>query len=149
MATVYLAEDLKHDRKVAIKVLKPELAAVLGAERFVVEIKTTASFFARLRVNDEDLGVYSNIEPIGRPFLRRVFGDDGGAFEGMQGDFEPGRLSRIFEKRAGRTDGRRRLEQLTALLATAGPVSLPDGNRSSAPRPASISNGAQPPEMVS
>ena len=43
MATVYLAADLKHDRKVAIKVLKPELAAVLGADRFVVEIKTTAS----------------------------------------------------------------------------------------------------------
>ena len=43
MATVYLAHDLKHDRKVAIKVLKPELAAVIGAERFVVEIKTTAS----------------------------------------------------------------------------------------------------------
>ena len=42
MATVYLAEDLKHDRKVAVKVLKPELAAVLGAERFVREIKTTA-----------------------------------------------------------------------------------------------------------
>ena len=42
MATVYLAQDLKHDRQVAIKVLKPELAAVLGAERFVVEIKTTA-----------------------------------------------------------------------------------------------------------
>ena len=35
MATVYLAQDLKHDRKVALKVLKPELAAVLGAERFV------------------------------------------------------------------------------------------------------------------
>ena len=43
MATVYLAHDLKHDRKVAIKVLKPELAAVLGAERFVVENKTTAA----------------------------------------------------------------------------------------------------------
>jgi serine/threonine protein kinase/Tol biopolymer transport system component len=43
MATVYLAEDLKHDRKVALKVLKPELAAVLGAERFIVEIKTTAA----------------------------------------------------------------------------------------------------------
>jgi eukaryotic-like serine/threonine-protein kinase len=43
MATVYLAHDLKHDRLVAIKVLKPELAAVLGAERFVVEIKTTAA----------------------------------------------------------------------------------------------------------
>src|SRR5947208_5596042 len=43
MATVYLAHDVRHDRKVAIKVLKPELAAVLGAERFVVEIKTTAA----------------------------------------------------------------------------------------------------------
>ena len=43
MATVYLAEDLKHDRKVAIKVLKPELAAVIGAERFLTEIKTTAN----------------------------------------------------------------------------------------------------------
>jgi Tol biopolymer transport system component/tRNA A-37 threonylcarbamoyl transferase component Bud32 len=43
MATVYLADDVRHDRKVALKVLKPELAAVLGAERFVVEIKTTAA----------------------------------------------------------------------------------------------------------
>jgi eukaryotic-like serine/threonine-protein kinase len=43
MATVYLAHDLKHDRSVALKVLKPELAAVLGAERFVQEIKTTAA----------------------------------------------------------------------------------------------------------
>ena len=43
MATVYLAADLKHDRQVAIKVLKPELAAVLGADRFVQEIKTTAA----------------------------------------------------------------------------------------------------------
>ena len=43
MATVYLAEDLKHKRKVALKVLKPDLAAVLGAERFVQEITTTAN----------------------------------------------------------------------------------------------------------
>jgi len=43
MATVYLARDLKHERDVAIKVLKPELAAVLGADRFVTEIKTTAA----------------------------------------------------------------------------------------------------------
>jgi len=43
MATVYLAQDLKHDRKVAVKVLKPELAAVLGAERFLAEIKVTAN----------------------------------------------------------------------------------------------------------
>ena len=43
MATVYLAEDMKHRRKVAVKVLRPELAAVLGAERFVQEITTTAA----------------------------------------------------------------------------------------------------------
>ena len=42
MATVYLAHDMKHDRKVAVKVLRPELAAVLGAERFLNEIKVTA-----------------------------------------------------------------------------------------------------------
>jgi serine/threonine-protein kinase len=39
MATVYLAQDLKHLRKVAIKVLRPELASALGAERFEREIK--------------------------------------------------------------------------------------------------------------
>jgi serine/threonine-protein kinase len=43
MATVYLAEDLKHGRKVAIKVLHPELSAVLGGERFLAEIKVTAN----------------------------------------------------------------------------------------------------------
>ena len=43
MATVYLAQDLKHDRKVAVKVLRPELAAVIGAERFLREIKTIAT----------------------------------------------------------------------------------------------------------
>ncbi|MEN8144761.1 MAG: bifunctional serine/threonine-protein kinase/formylglycine-generating enzyme family protein, partial [Gemmatimonadota bacterium] len=42
MATVYLAEDLRHSRTVAIKVLKPELAAALGRERFLREIKITA-----------------------------------------------------------------------------------------------------------
>jgi len=38
MATVYLAHDLKHDRPVALKVLRPEVAAALGAERFLREI---------------------------------------------------------------------------------------------------------------
>ncbi|MEO8564526.1 MAG: protein kinase [bacterium] len=42
MATVYLAEDIKHHRQVAVKVLRPELAAVIGAERFLTEIRTTA-----------------------------------------------------------------------------------------------------------
>jgi serine/threonine-protein kinase len=43
MATVFLADDLRHARRVALKVLKPELAAVVGAERFLGEIRTTAS----------------------------------------------------------------------------------------------------------
>src|SRR5690349_20242083 len=43
MATVYLAHDIKHDRKVAVKVLDPELGAVLGAERFLSEIRVTAN----------------------------------------------------------------------------------------------------------
>ncbi|HTS88932.1 MAG TPA: serine/threonine-protein kinase [Gemmatimonadales bacterium] len=43
MATVYLAQDLRHDRRVAIKVLRPELSAILGADRFLQEIKTTAN----------------------------------------------------------------------------------------------------------
>ena len=40
MATVYLAHDLRHGRRVAIKVLRPELAAVIGADRFLREIQT-------------------------------------------------------------------------------------------------------------
>src|SRR5262245_63930911 len=42
MATVYLAKDVRHDRDVALKVLRPELAAVLGAERFLNEVRITA-----------------------------------------------------------------------------------------------------------
>ena len=43
MATVYLAYDLRHDRKVAVKVLRPELAAIIGGDRFLAEIRTTAN----------------------------------------------------------------------------------------------------------
>jgi Tol biopolymer transport system component len=43
MATVYLAHDVRHDRQVAVKVLHPELAAVIGADRFLSEIRTTAN----------------------------------------------------------------------------------------------------------
>jgi serine/threonine protein kinase len=43
MATVYLARDLKHHRQVALKVLRPELAAVIGVKRFLQEIETTAN----------------------------------------------------------------------------------------------------------
>jgi serine/threonine protein kinase len=43
MATVFLARDLKHDRVVALKLLDPELGAVIGAERFLSEIRVTAN----------------------------------------------------------------------------------------------------------
>ncbi len=43
MATVYLARDLRHDRQVALKLLRPELGAVIGADRFLAEIKLTAN----------------------------------------------------------------------------------------------------------
>src|SRR4051812_43062207 len=43
MATVYIAHDVRHDRSVAIKILRPELAAAIGAERFLAEIRTTAN----------------------------------------------------------------------------------------------------------
>ena len=43
MATVYLAQDIKHRRKVALKVLRPEFSAVIGAERIFEEIETTAN----------------------------------------------------------------------------------------------------------
>src|SRR5262245_14214027 len=43
MATVYLARDVRHDRKVALKVLKPALGAVLGVDRFLIEIRVTAN----------------------------------------------------------------------------------------------------------
>ena len=43
MASVYLADNVKDEREVRLKVLKPELAAVVGAERFLAEIKRTAN----------------------------------------------------------------------------------------------------------
>ena len=51
MAAVYLAEDLKHKRNVAVKIFRPELAAVLGGERFVQEIATTANW-QRIRLRN-------------------------------------------------------------------------------------------------
>ena len=65
MATVYLAKDLKHERKVALKMLKPELAAVVGAERFLAEIKTTANLTHPhiLPLHDSDEILPSRREP--------------------------------------------------------------------------------------
>jgi eukaryotic-like serine/threonine-protein kinase len=61
MATVYLAHDIRHDRPVALKVVRPELAATLGPERFLLEIKTAA----RLR-HPHILPVHDSGEAAGR-----------------------------------------------------------------------------------
>jgi len=63
MAMVYVADDLKHERKVALKVLKPELVAVVGAERFLAEIKTTANL-----QHPHILGLYDSGEADGMLF---------------------------------------------------------------------------------
>ncbi len=70
MATVYLAEDLKHHRKVAVKVLRPELAAALGPERFLREIETTANLRHPHILPLYDSGEARDTgDPMGRPFL--------------------------------------------------------------------------------
>jgi serine/threonine-protein kinase len=73
MATVYLAHDLKHDRKVALKVLRPELAAVLGAERFLAEIRVTANLQHPNLLPLFDSGEAGNLgDSAGRCFLYYV-----------------------------------------------------------------------------
>ena len=72
MATVYLAHDIKHDRKVAVKVLRPELAAVIGAERFLAEIKTTANL-----QHPHILALFDSGEVEGTVFFVMPFLEDG------------------------------------------------------------------------
>src|SRR2546428_13105650 len=60
MAVVFLAQDLKHRRAVAIKVLRPELAMALGAERFLGEIETVAAL-----AHPHILPLYDSGEPAG------------------------------------------------------------------------------------
>jgi len=73
MATVYLAQDLKHDRKVALKVLRPDLAAVIGAERFLQEIKTTANLQHPHILALFDSGQVSTTDPVTGDTTRTVF----------------------------------------------------------------------------
>ncbi|MEO7474274.1 MAG: serine/threonine-protein kinase, partial [Gemmatimonadales bacterium] len=68
MATVFLARDLKHDRKVAIKVLRPELSASLGADRFLREIRVAANL-----QHPNILGLYDSGETEGLLFYVMPF----------------------------------------------------------------------------
>ena len=70
MATVYLAHDQRHDRQVALKVLRPELAAVIGAQRFLQEIKTTANLQHPHILGLIDSGAASGLLWYVMPFVR-------------------------------------------------------------------------------
>ena len=61
MAVVYLAEDLKHHRSVAVKVLHPEVASIIGAERFLNEIRVTAKLHHPNIVQLHDSGVADGV----------------------------------------------------------------------------------------
>ena len=83
MATVYLADDLKHRRQVAIKVFKPELAAVLGKERFLREIELTAGLAHPHILALYDSGVADGLAHYVMPYvhgqtLRQRLSDEGG-----------------------------------------------------------------------
>jgi hypothetical protein len=83
--------------------------------------------FARVRVNGEDLGIYTNVEPINGRFLRRVFGSSsGGLFESYAGDFTDERLSRLVDKRGDVENGRRQLDALKTLLQRPDAIPLPE-----------------------
>src|SRR5262245_21597143 len=70
MATVYLARDLKHDRDVAVKVLRPELAAVLGINRFLNEIRISARLDHPHILTLIDSGVAGGFPYYVLPFVR-------------------------------------------------------------------------------
>jgi len=79
--------------------------------------------FAAVTVNDEPLGVYSNVESIKKPFLARVFGsDDGGLYEGTVADLVPGSLGKLEIETHDRLQPR--LEELARLLAADGPLAV-------------------------
>ena len=69
MATVCVAEDLRHQRKVALKVLRPELAMMLGEERFLNEIRVTANLNHPNIVQLHDSGVVDGIMYYVMPYL--------------------------------------------------------------------------------
>lgn len=83
--------------------------------------------FASVTVNGEDLGLYSNVEPVRRPFLARSFGDGQGTlWEGTICDILPESVARmeVKVKGADADDDAGRLEELAALVAAEGPLDL-------------------------
>ncbi len=81
--------------------------------------------FAAVTVNDEPLGIYSNVESVRKPFLRRSFGDGSGMLvEGTINDIVPESLDRLEVQGANQPRDRARLEELATLLASPDPLDL-------------------------
>lgn len=81
--------------------------------------------FARVRVNGEDLGIYTHVESIRRPLLSRLFGSSNGLlYESYGGDFSDPGFANIIEKSGSRQQDRGRLLELKTALAGPGPVPL-------------------------
>ena len=73
--------------------------------------------YAKLTVNGQNLGVYSHVERIHKPFLKRVFGNDNGSlYEGTLADFRPGWLNSFEHKLGSDQIGRQRIQQLIEVL---------------------------------
>jgi len=81
--------------------------------------------FAHVSVNGEDLGVYTNVEDVGKPMLARLFGSSNGVFyEGYTGDFTRELRGKIVEKGGAKDQKRDRIQLLSELMEAPGPVSL-------------------------
>ena len=77
--------------------------------------------FARVTVNGEYLGIYSNVESIGKPFLKRRFGNNSGnLYEGTLADFYPSAIDRIGSEDQEKRHDRSKLMRLAELLAANG-----------------------------
>ena len=88
-------------------------------------VAASRASFAHVRVNGEDLGIYTNVEPVAPAFLRRAFGSgDGVLYESYAGDFDATGISQFVEKSGARNQDRTRLAALRDVLAAPGPLPL-------------------------
>lgn len=88
-------------------------------------VRAPRSSFAWVMVNGEDLGIYSNVESINKPFLKRAFGDDSGnLYEGTLTDFHPRTLENFSVKTHKSTNDRSDISRIAELFSGTEPLSL-------------------------
>jgi serine/threonine-protein kinase len=127
MATVYVADDIRHHRRVAIKVLRPELAAVVGGERFLREIRTTATL-----QHSHILGLIDSGELGGLPYYVMPFVDGESLRNRLTREHQlpVADAVRIAKEVASALDYAHRHGVVTANPNTRTTTSLPTGRRS-------------------